>query len=135
MAQVNGRLRRLTTRLSSDRVPSVKYSTLCPSRSDSPAAAIRAMPTSFGGDSKSGSSGCAVIGAGDIRYLFAYDNSRIDFCQMGIGREGIAFHSQLVLTRLQQLNSKRRESILSWYPIRPQFPAKHSSRFRCEQTH
>src|SRR5271170_286044 len=82
MAQVNGSLRPLTTRLSSDRVPSVKYSTLCPSRSDSPAAAMRAMPINFGEDSISGSSGSEVIGRTHVRHLFAYNNSVLEPCQM-----------------------------------------------------
>src|SRR6202521_4443664 len=67
MAHVNGRLRPLTTRLSSERVPRVKYSTLCPSRSDSPSAAIRAMPINFGWEETiSGSNGSKVIGVGAV---------------------------------------------------------------------
>src|SRR5277367_6590194 len=75
MAQVKGRLRPLTTRLSSERVPSEKYSTLWPSRSDSPAAAMRAMPISLGVESRSesGRSGREPIGTAVVRYLFAYD--------------------------------------------------------------
>src|SRR5215475_15517046 len=60
MAQVNGRLRLLTTRLSSERVGSVKYSMLCPSRMDTPFAASRAIPISLG-RSGSGSNGRVVI--------------------------------------------------------------------------
>src|ERR1700694_5325614 len=63
MAHSNGSCRWLTTRFSRERMPSVKYSTLWPSRSVSPAAAIRAMPTSFGPGSKSGRRGREAIGA------------------------------------------------------------------------
>src|SRR3954471_4557932 len=51
MVQVNGIARLLTQRLSRDFDGSVKYSTLWPSRMDSPSAASRAMPTRpvFGG--------------------------------------------------------------------------------------
>src|SRR5580698_6471579 len=66
MAQVNGSFRPLTTRLRSERVPRVKYSTLCPSRSDSDSAAIRAMPISFGCESgwgsASGKKGSELVG-------------------------------------------------------------------------
>src|SRR5271157_2129561 len=48
MVQVKGRERRLTQRLSRDLADSVKYSTLWPSRRDSPSEARRAMPTSGG---------------------------------------------------------------------------------------
>src|SRR5713226_5481636 len=82
MAHANGRLRPLTTRLSSDRAPRVKYSTLCPSRSDSASAAILAMPTNFGRDSKSGSSGREAIGFGDVRHLFAYGIPNLKSCQI-----------------------------------------------------
>src|ERR1039457_2407935 len=61
MAQVKERLRPLTTRLNSERVPRVKYSMLCPSRRDSASAAIRAIPTSFGRDSISRNKGSDVI--------------------------------------------------------------------------
>src|SRR5580692_7532959 len=46
MVQVKGRPRPLTQRFSSDFAGRVKYSTLCPSRRDSPSDASRAMPTS-----------------------------------------------------------------------------------------
>src|SRR5208283_2608468 len=92
MAQVKGRLRWLTMRLSSERDASVKYSTLWPSRTDSPSAAMRAMPISLGaesgGGSKSamnGSEGREVIGMneyqGCIRYLFAHNMGRSGICQ------------------------------------------------------
>ena len=48
MVQVKGIRRLLTQRLSSDLAGRVKYSTLCPSRSDSPCAASRAMPMRAG---------------------------------------------------------------------------------------
>src|SRR5207302_3454352 len=46
MVQVKGRLRLLTQRFSKDFAGRVKYSTLWPSRRDSPSEARRAMPTS-----------------------------------------------------------------------------------------
>src|SRR5579863_768711 len=48
MVQVNGICRLLTQRFSSDLAGRVKYSTLCPSRRDSPSEARRAMPTRWG---------------------------------------------------------------------------------------
>src|ERR1700733_3948944 len=46
MVQVKGICRLLTQRFSNDLDGSVKYSTSCPSRRDSPSEAMRAMPTS-----------------------------------------------------------------------------------------
>src|SRR5208282_620066 len=93
MAHVNGRLRPLTTRLSSERVPRVKYSTLCPSRKDSPSAAIRAMPTSFWRESVSRNSGREATV--DIRYLFAHnDSSQTQPCQIRISASPLWSHDE-----------------------------------------
>src|SRR5262249_14806472 len=67
MVQVKGIWRLLTERFSRDFASRVKYSTLCPSRIDSPSEAIRAMPTSRG-LSESGSKGRMDI---LIRLFFA----------------------------------------------------------------
>src|SRR5579863_646987 len=56
MVQVKGIARLLTHRFNRDFAGNVKYSTLCPSRIDSPCEASRAMPTS-GAFSESGSKG------------------------------------------------------------------------------
>lgn len=64
MAHVNGSARRLTTRLRSERDSRVKYSTLWPSRRDSPSAARRAIPSSCGLELQSGSKGREDIGVG-----------------------------------------------------------------------
>src|SRR5258708_1580059 len=77
MVQVKGRLRLLTHRLSSDFAGRVKYSTLWPSRRDSPSEASRAMPTSgdFGGRGNKGRESMR------IRVLFAYDRIFPGRCQ------------------------------------------------------
>src|SRR5258708_8633899 len=56
MVQVKGMPRPLVQRFSRDFAGRVKYSTLCPSRRDSPSEARRAMPTSgdFPGSANSG---------------------------------------------------------------------------------
>lgn len=56
MVQVNG-IRIEVQRFNNERAGRVKYSTRCPWRSDSPCDARRAMPTSLGAGSDSGSSG------------------------------------------------------------------------------
>src|SRR5580693_8298713 len=72
MVQVNGSLRWLTQRFSRERAGRVKYSTLCPSRSDSPSDARRAMPTN-GDFSRIGNKG--KVG----RVIFAFCSPMIDF--------------------------------------------------------
>src|SRR6266404_8571512 len=88
MAQANGKLRWLTTRLNSERDPSVKYSTLWPSRRDSPSAAIRAMPTSFGRAPESGRSGredilIFALYSPNIRLRYAYEEP-LSSCQKAV---------------------------------------------------
>ena len=68
MVQVKGMARLLTQRFSSDLAGRVKYSTLWPSRSDSPSEARRAMPTSRGFSGRG-----ARAGKTYIRLLFAYN--------------------------------------------------------------
>src|SRR5271163_1000298 len=71
MVQVKG-MRAEVQRFRSERTGRVKYSTSCPWRRDSPVAARRAMPISFG--FRSGSKGREVT---VIRLLFAYDTRAI----------------------------------------------------------
>src|SRR5579871_1393726 len=81
MVQVNGIARRLTQRFSRDLELRVKYSTLCPSRRDSPSEASRAIPTSRG-FSETGSKGRDGI---MIRLLFAHGKLRWRGCQPALG--------------------------------------------------
>src|SRR5215471_2689293 len=86
MVQVNGICRLLTQRFSNDFVESVKYSTLCPSRSDSPWEARRAMPT------RAGLSGRESRGKDDIpRFAFCSPNILLPdrLCQDLEGSENI----------------------------------------------
>src|SRR5215470_6337784 len=81
MVQVKGIWRLLTQRFSRDFASRVKYSTLCPSRIDSPSEAIRAMPTSRG-LSESGSEGrMDIFYSPFVRYRTA-DGAP---CQSGLG--------------------------------------------------
>src|SRR4051812_15879959 len=74
--------RLLTQRFKRDFDGNVKYSTLWPSRTDSPSAARRAMPTSRG-LSLRGSKGREDIG---VRLLFAYANPATKLRQARWGR-------------------------------------------------
>src|ERR1700684_1747598 len=80
MVQVKGIPRRLVQRFSRDFAGSVKYSTLCPARRDSPCEASRAMPTSgdFSGSGNKGRDGTACI-----RFLFANHKAEFGCRQAG----------------------------------------------------
>src|ERR1700757_1040576 len=82
MVQVNGIWRLLTQRFSRDFAGKVKYSTLCPSRIDSPCDASRAMPTRRG-FSGAGSKGRDAMYIGR---LFAYNRPAGFLCQPAGGR-------------------------------------------------
>src|ERR1700688_3145231 len=78
MVQVKGMPRPLVQRFSRDFAGRVKYSTLWPSRSDSPSAASRAMPTSgnFSGSTNKGKVG-----------IFAFCSSTIELRNDSVKRK------------------------------------------------
>src|ERR1700757_1506324 len=82
MVQVNGIARLLTQRFSRDFAGKVKYSTLCPSRMDSPSEARRAIPTSRGLSGR-GSKGREAIISPFVRHHNALRRRRQDFAGIG----------------------------------------------------
>src|SRR5258707_14264251 len=85
-------------------MPSVKYSTLWPSRRVSPAAAMRAMPTSFGPDSKSGSSG---RGGGGVCIYSPFVRYRLNR-----GNHGVNTQENLNRAHLRMLSWSSRLSLI-----------------------